>query len=373
MPLDEARQILERAAALCRAKGDVAAAQSLIELYSKLRRRAKTTNCRPNRPTPPPKRSSIAKNYAGAEAGTVGEQCGQFLIAARAYDRAASKVAPGPDQAQWLWRAADRYLKARQQQAALDVLTKMTQLEGVLAGENIADAWFQLASIHHQKQHYAAARAAYQRCLKLPGKFSFQSRYQIAMLDMLENKFDEAETGLQENRTALRAATPPDPALLEQTEYSLGFVAFQRQSAIKEESATYSSGRAASTGAHSNSFPKAPTQRRPVSTSGGPTGMSPFRRAKPWAPVRSPTTNAKRTSSSRARRSRKLPNSSRRSSNRCLTVRRSSRCRPTKPAALALSFSVAQCYFYSASSTNRFAVTACWRCGTRARSANSAP
>lgn len=239
IPLDEARQILERAAAMCRAKGEVSAAQSLVDLYSKLAPPGKDDELQAQ------SADSAAQELVEREKQTpgdaaLGEQArGQFLIAARAYERAAGKVSPGPEQAQWLWRAADRYLKARQQQAALDVLTRMTQLEGVLADENIADAWFQLASLHHQKLHYAAARSAYQRCLKLPGKFAFSARHQIAMLDMIENKFDEAETALQENRTALRAVVPPDVAMLEQTEYALAAVAFQRQTAVKEELREY--------------------------------------------------------------------------------------------------------------------------------------
>jgi tetratricopeptide (TPR) repeat protein len=240
VPVDEARQILERAAAKCRAQGDAAASQRLIELYARL--------------APPGRDDDMAAQAAdaaaqgfvdqsklpGVDVAALMEQArSQYLIAARAYERAAGKVAPGADQAQWLWKSADRYLKAQQQQAALDVLTRMTQLEGVLGEENIAEAWFQAASIHHQKQQYAAARAAYQHCLTPPGRFTFPSRHQLAMLDLLENKFNEAELGLQENRTALRAAPQPDAALLEQTEYALANVAYQRQSAIKEELREY--------------------------------------------------------------------------------------------------------------------------------------
>jgi TolA-binding protein len=59
------------------------------------------------------------------------------------------------------------------------------------------------------------------------------------MLDLIENKFSDAEEGLQGNRTALRAAATPDTALLEQTEFALAAVAFQRQTAVKEELREY--------------------------------------------------------------------------------------------------------------------------------------
>jgi hypothetical protein len=55
----------------------------------------------------------------------------------------------------------------------------------------------------------------------------------------IENKFNEAESALQENRTALRAVAQPDALLLEQTEFALAAVAFQRQTAVKEELREY--------------------------------------------------------------------------------------------------------------------------------------
>jgi TolA-binding protein len=59
------------------------------------------------------------------------------------------------------------------------------------------------------------------------------------MLDLVENKFDEAELALQENRAVMRSAAQPDAALLELTEFALAAVAFQRQSAVKEELREY--------------------------------------------------------------------------------------------------------------------------------------
>lgn len=238
--LDEARKILERAAAQSRAQGDATSAQRLVDLYARL--------------APPGRDDDLLAQSADAaaqalldqarqtpdDAATLQEKArSQYLTAARAYERAATKVSPGEDQAQWLWRSADRYLKAQQQQAALDVLMRMTQLESLLSADNIAEAWFQVAGIHHQKLQYAAARAAYQRCLTPNGRFALASRHQLAMLDVIENKFDDAESLLQENRTAIRSAAQPDAALMEQTEYALAAVAFQRQTATKEELREY--------------------------------------------------------------------------------------------------------------------------------------
>lgn len=240
VPIEEARQLLEKAMKASRTQGDTPTSERLVELFARL--------------APPGRDDELLAQSADANAQSLAEQAqkspeqaaqlldqsrSQYLVAARAYERAASRVAPGADQAQWLWRSADRYLKAQQPQAALDVLSRMTQLEGVLGEENIAEAWFQVASIHHRKQQYAAARAAYQRCLTPPGRFTLSSRHQLAMLDLVENKFNEAEQGLQDNRTALRGAAQPDSALLEQTEYALAAVAFQRQSSVKEELREY--------------------------------------------------------------------------------------------------------------------------------------
>jgi tetratricopeptide (TPR) repeat protein len=238
--IDDARRLLEKSIQASRGKGDSATTERLVELFARL--------------APPGRDDELLAQSADANAQSLSEQAqqnptqaptlldqsrGQHLVAARAYERAASRVAPGPEQAQWLWRSADRYLKAQQPQAALDVLTRMTQLEGVLSEENVAEAWYQVATIHHRKQQYAAARAAYQRCLTPPGRFTLSSRHQLALLDLVENKFNEAEQALQDNRTALRAAAQPDAALLEQTEYALAAVAFQRQAAVKEELREY--------------------------------------------------------------------------------------------------------------------------------------
>jgi hypothetical protein len=238
--LNEVRQMLERAAAICRTHGHTAAATKLIELFARL--------------APPGRDDEILAEAADAAADSLAKDArqlpdqsaplhekarGQYLVAARAYERAAGKIGPGPEQARWLWKSADRYLKAQQQQAALDVLMRMTQLEDVLGSVNTAEAWFEIATIHHQKQQYAAARSAYQNCLKAPGRFGFRARHQLAILDLAENRFDEAEMALQENRSALRVAAQPDLQLLEQTEFALAAVAFQRQNAVKPELREY--------------------------------------------------------------------------------------------------------------------------------------
>lgn len=238
--IDEARQILERAATQSRTKGDIASAQRLVDLYAKMAPPGRDDDLLAQSADASAQALLDQAKQTPADASQLQEQArGQYLTAARAYERAAGKVSPGPDQAQWLWRSADRYLKAQQQQAALDVLTRMTQLETQLSPENIVEAWYQIAGIHHQKQQYAAARAAYQHCLTPPGRFSLRSRHQLAMLDLTENKFDDAETLLQENRGILRSAAQPDAGLMEQTEYALAAVAFQRQTAIKEELREY--------------------------------------------------------------------------------------------------------------------------------------
>ena len=56
--------------------------------------------------------------------------------------------------------------------------------------EQLGKAWFDLAQNQHFLRQYAAARAAYQRCLKPNGPFVIHARLRLAQIDLLEGHFD---------------------------------------------------------------------------------------------------------------------------------------------------------------------------------------
>ncbi len=241
VPLDEARALLERATQACRTANDSAAVQTLSAAYGKLalpgrddEQAAQTADAAAldalDKAKTTPDRSAALEDEART----------QFKQAAEAYERAAGKVAPGPEKAKWLWSSADRFLKAQQLTKARDVLGALTQMEGVLSEESLAEAWFKVAETHKLLSQNEAARAAFKRGLKPDGPYLLRSRHEIAMLDLADGKFDDAEAGLQENAKALRADARPDATLQEMTAYALAEVAYQRQTPVREELRDYS-------------------------------------------------------------------------------------------------------------------------------------
>lgn len=241
VPLDEARALLERATQACRAIGDTGAVQTLSVAYSKL--------ALPGRDDEQAAQTADAAALAAwdkakaspEQAASLEEEArNQFKQAGLAYERAAGRVAPGAEKAKWLWSSADRFLKAQQLAKARDVLGALTQMEGVIGEESLAEAWFKVAETHKLLGQNEAARAAFKRGLKPDGPYLLRSRHEIAMLDLQDGKYDDAETGLQENGKVLRAAPQPDATLQEMTLYALAEVAYQRQTPAREELRDYS-------------------------------------------------------------------------------------------------------------------------------------
>ncbi|MFO0808071.1 MAG: hypothetical protein U0746_05570 [Gemmataceae bacterium] len=241
VPIEEARALLERTVQACRTAGDAAAAKALGEAYARL--------ALPGRDDELAAQTADAAAMAALEKAKAStdpqpaleEQAREsFKQAGMAYERAASKVEPGADQAKWLWSSADRYLKAQQLSQARDVLGKLTAMEGILGPESLAEAWFKIAQTHQLLQQNEAARAAFKRGLQPDGPYLLRSRHELAILDLKEGKFDDAEAGLQENLKTLQAAAQPDATLREATLYALAEVAFQRQEPAREELRDYS-------------------------------------------------------------------------------------------------------------------------------------
>ncbi len=241
VPLDEARPLVEKAGQLARARGDWETAQRLAELYGRL--------------AAPGGADVLAGLTADAWADALIEQAkkapadqavaleeqarARRRLAGQAYEKAAAGAPAGPEQANWLSNSADRYLRANDLTRAVEVLTRYTQLDGVVSEEQLTRAWFELAQARHRLQQYAAARDAYRHCLKPGGPYAIRARHGLAKLDLAENRFDEAEQALQENLKALREASPPDHAQIEPTLYALALVAYNRQAAVREELREY--------------------------------------------------------------------------------------------------------------------------------------
>jgi tetratricopeptide (TPR) repeat protein len=240
VPADEARQLLEKATQLARAKNQWDTAGKVAELYARLAlpghddaMAAQTADARAAA------LAEWAKRAAGPVPALEEQAREQVRLAALAYERAAGKAPPGPGQAHWLWLSANRFLQARQLLKAQEVLARVTRLDGVLAPDTLADAWYQLATTYDALKQYASARAAYQHCLTPNSPFALPARHGLAKIDIAEEKYDDAEQALQENLTALLQAAQPDADLQERTLYALAAVAYKRQGAVKQELREY--------------------------------------------------------------------------------------------------------------------------------------
>jgi TolA-binding protein len=175
-----------------------------------------------------------------AQATTIEEQSRDaYRNAAAAYERAAGKIGDPPLQGVRLWQAAKLALKSGQPVRSRDILTRATQIDGALAPEKTAEAWLMIGNTDHLNQHAADARAAYLKCLTLPGPYALKARLGLAKIDLAEHHFDEAEQGLQDVLKAVRELSAPDADLQEQALFTWAEAAYYRQSAVKDELREY--------------------------------------------------------------------------------------------------------------------------------------
>ncbi|HEX4592522.1 MAG TPA: hypothetical protein VH120_21515, partial [Gemmataceae bacterium] len=236
LPVDDVRSVVERLAQVAREKSDWELARKAVEVYAAV--------------APPGKDDELAGQVFEAQATAlaaraktdpaVEEQCREaFRQSAAAYERAAGKAVAGTDAAARLWQSAHFFLKAGQAPRALEVLARVTQQDGAVPPEKLGEAWLLIGTTHHTAQQFAEARAAYQKCLSLPGPHALKAQLALARIDLAEKRFDDAERSLQEVLKKVREAAQPDAELQEQTLFALAETAYQRQGMIKEDLREY--------------------------------------------------------------------------------------------------------------------------------------
>lgn len=230
LPVAEARHMIARAFQQLQSRGEHDAALKLAELFTPL--------------APPGDAAAMAGLIADDRAQALVTQAkqatsetvqglqeqarAQYALAAGAYERAAGLAPPGPFQSNWLINSADRHARAGQPDEAAAVLNRLAQAGGT-ADEHMAAAWFFIAEAQHQRRELGKAREAYTKSMSVEGPNQAKARLQIALIDLAENKLDEAEKTLTENQGVLKAAAQPDTATLALTEYALADVAYERE------------------------------------------------------------------------------------------------------------------------------------------------
>jgi tetratricopeptide (TPR) repeat protein len=232
--VDDVRTVVEKLVQTARDRSDWAQARKAIEVYAAVAAPGKDDEL--GGQVFEAQGTALAK---GSDAAAGDQAAEAFRNAAAAYERAAGKTPAGPDQTTRLWTSAQLFLRAGQTPRALDVLRRVTQQEGTIEPEKMAEAWLLIGTTHHTAQQLDEARAAYQKCLALPGTFAVKAQLALARLDLAERKFDDAERALQEVLKKVRANAQADADLQEQALFALAETAYQRQGGVKEDLREY--------------------------------------------------------------------------------------------------------------------------------------
>jgi tetratricopeptide (TPR) repeat protein len=240
VPIEDVRQDIEKAVLIARDAGNWDLARAAIEIYARVAVAGKDDELAGQVFDAQGQSLTEKAKTDAANQATMTEQANEaFRQAAAAYERAAGKVQPGPDQATWLWRSAQLFLRAGQIPRVLEILTRVTQLGGIISSDSMAEAWLLIGNTYHTGGRLADARAAFQNCLAIQGPIGLKARLALAKIDLAENKFDAAEIGLQEVLKVGREVSQSDPGVQEQALFDWAQVPYLRQGAVKDELREY--------------------------------------------------------------------------------------------------------------------------------------
>jgi tetratricopeptide (TPR) repeat protein len=228
LPVVEARRICEAGCqAFCRAE-DFESAGRLAALYEKL--------AQPGRV--PLLRAQIADSWTAhllnhsrsanpeESARCLAQAHAQQTEAGRAYEAIAAGAATAGERADALWQAADRYIKAGQEERGLAVLDGLTALD--VADVRRAEAYLLMGAVHQARHEEPEARDAYRKCIEFDrdGTFAYRARYQLAEMEIARGKLEDAERILEQNLSLMMAA--PDAEAQEKSYNALANLEFHR-------------------------------------------------------------------------------------------------------------------------------------------------
>src|SRR5262249_36132997 len=96
------------------------------------------------------------------------------------------------------WQSAQCYLPAQEYRKAVGVLERF--IKGPPADPQLAQALLHLANAYAQLGETDKAAANYLRCIGIPNTpFACRARYQLALFQTAQQKWDDAEAMLQQN------------------------------------------------------------------------------------------------------------------------------------------------------------------------------
>jgi tetratricopeptide (TPR) repeat protein len=225
--LTAARQTFEEGGRLLRERHEYEAAMKLARLYEKLAAPGAAAALF----------AEAAEDAARAKANRARELTSEeaarqerkqarelFLQAAAKFQTAADAAPDAADQAARLWRAAHCSRLGEDHEGAAAVLERYVGLEP--AAEEIGQAWYLLGEARRALGQDDKAAAAYEKAMQRRGPFEFRSRYELAMLKVKQNAFDEAQWLLERNMDLIRKE--PDAEAHEKTAFALADLFFRR-------------------------------------------------------------------------------------------------------------------------------------------------
>jgi tetratricopeptide (TPR) repeat protein len=218
--LKKAQAIFEHGQAVYRDKGDFEHAVRVAELYERL--------------APPAQVALLLGQGAEGWAQALRQRGSQeearaialFRRAGGAYARAADQAKTPREQSERLWLSAGAYLRAQDAERALPVLRRFLDL-----GQHpdfTGEAWYLLAEAQRWLKNAAAAEAAYNECVKYPGRFGHRARYRLSQIELQRHppQVDRAVEILDQNIRALQRN--PDAEALEKSLFALGGLLYRR-------------------------------------------------------------------------------------------------------------------------------------------------
>jgi tetratricopeptide (TPR) repeat protein len=222
LPARDVGEAFEKALAAFRAASRHDLALKLLDAYSKL--------------APPRRvlshRADVAAEWArlkgesakSPEAEQVARQL--YKVAGEASDKLAElPELPLTEQGERLWAAAQHYQAAGEKALAQERLKKVVTLN--LEPARLGEAWYRLAESYREAGKSPVAQEAYRKCLEYDTRYSYLSRYQLAMAALEAKNLDEAEAALVFNLKMLRWES--DPEALAQSLFALGSLLYQRR------------------------------------------------------------------------------------------------------------------------------------------------
>jgi tetratricopeptide (TPR) repeat protein len=148
-----------------------------------------------------------------------------FIQAAEAFTRLSDEQQREGSASSWSWRAAENWLRAGDYAQAAALFEK--ELRRPLAAGRRAEGLIALGEAYHGLGEYAKAAARLSEALRHAGPHEGRARYLLAMAQVEQQRYAEAEAALAQ--LAASKNIVPEPREVKQARFALGYVLFRQK------------------------------------------------------------------------------------------------------------------------------------------------